>query len=144
MFASFGSSVYSVLLFLIVVIIGLNVLTLTFCMSLNFLTTKFAVNRIVALIVMTICYFLIGILFCTEKGLRILQIWEYYAMGLGPALVICVEVFAMMWLNKDKLELVVPTHWWKTGRFVLAVIVYFAFFVILVSDCMNPLKLTKT
>ena len=93
---------------------------------------------------MLLFYFLLGMLFCTERGLRILQIWEYYAIGLGPSCLIVIEVFAICWIfGYQNLELLKKDSW-HIVRHVLVGLVVAAIVVIFISDCMNPLKLTST
>ena len=135
--------------FLFVTLCGLNALSLTFCMTLNFLASQFAFlkgHRHLAASILLVIYFLFGILFCTEQGLKILVIWEYYAIGLGPLCIVVLEIIAVFYWNKETLKPVdfenpklikfVDLYY----RYVLLALVVIALVVSFISDCMNPLN----
>lgn len=76
-------------------------LSLTICMTLNFLMSQFIFlkdHRHIVAGVLVILYFAIGLLFCAEEGLRILAIWEYYTMGLGPLCLVLGELIIICFI----------------------------------------------
>ena len=90
----------NIIIFIVIVIAGLNALSLTICMTINFLMSQFISfkdNRILVATLIMIIYVLIGLLFCTEEGLRILNIWEYYTMGVGPLFLVFSEIIIICW-----------------------------------------------
>lgn len=90
----------NIILFFVIAIAGLNALSLPICMTINFLMSQFISfkdNRILVATILMIIYVLIGLLFCTEEGLRILGIWEYYTMGVGPLFLVLSEIIIICW-----------------------------------------------
>lgn len=90
----------NIIFFLIIALAGINALSLTICMTINFLMSQFIIfkdNRILVATLLMIVYVLIGLLFCTEEGLRILNIWEYYSMGVGPLFLVFCELIIICW-----------------------------------------------
>jgi SNF family Na+-dependent transporter len=88
--------------FLLLTLVGLNTLSLTCCMTLNFLVSQFnflSGHRQLTAVVLLLVYFFFGFIFCTERGLKFIAIWEYYAIGLGPLCLIAVEIFAIFYWN---------------------------------------------
>lgn len=91
------------------------------------------------------------ILFCTEEGLRIITIWEYYAMGLGPLLIVLLEVVTISYFT-DFSHL--QPWFMKEPRMFRLVHIYVKYCLVgalgitivvtLISDVMNPLKLKAT
>jgi len=140
----------SVIFFLLLTLTGLNTLSLTLCMTLNFLVSQFAFlkgHRHSATCILLVFYFLFGILFCTEQGLRFIWIWEYYAIGLGPLCLVAVEIYAIFYWSREEVELIDKDHErlartaWFYVKYVLLAIVGGAILVTFISDCMNPLKI---
>jgi hypothetical protein len=145
--ANFHSRVGRILTFCIITVTGLNVLTLNLCMILNFLLSQFitlAEHRTYTISILTLFFFLLGILFCTERGLKILLIWEHYSIGLGPICLVAVEIMTFcVFSGYDNLNLAFQKLW-RYGKFALLAVVIAAIVVIFISDCMNPLHLTAT
>jgi hypothetical protein len=101
--------------------------------------------------VLLILFFLMTILFCTEEGLRIITIWEYYAMGLGPLLIVLLEIVTISYftdfshlqpwfMEEPRMFRLVHIYvkYCLVGALAITIV------VTLVSDVMNPLKLTAT
>lgn len=150
-----GSNIWAVIFFLMLIVIGIDSIFATFDFVMSFLLSEYPIigrkcRKEIFSLILVICSFLFGLIFCLEQGIHIFELFDHYAVGLSLLFMELANTLILGWyfdmIKLDELMFKAtgerfPKPLFFIVRYGLVVVMTLSFTSALIHEFSNPLDL---